>query len=742
MIDDAVEGRLLDVDELAAICALDPLSPEAFHLRWACRELNRRASGGAGAVFAQIGLDANPCSGECGYCSFAASNSSWTDVLELTDDQAVSYAVELDRAGIHLISLMTTCSYGLERFCEVASKVRREVSGDLPLIANIGDFGSEGAEMLVSAGIDGIYHAPRLGEGEITRIPIDSRFSTLDASRDAGLVVCSGVEPLRPGLDPCDVAERIVELAAYDPVLLTVSLLVAVTGTPWESMLLSTEPYRALIEGAARLALGERSPYSSMNVVWVDAGTRPRGVRMADGSALADEVRAKRAVLAKAGWEVLDSRDLRLLSHRRDPARPSVGSMPTPSVSKSDVSPDSATRDQDALPVPVSRKPGIFLDNAATSFPKAPGVSSAVSKCLVEVGCSLNRDGHTETCASSKISKETRRMLADLFGCPDVDRVVFTPTVTFSLNLVIKGLLKPGDHMLISSLEHNAVTRPVHQMAALGVEFDCIPCDSMGRMDVSAIDSLIRPTTRLVLCTHASNAFGNIHPLSEISRIAHRHGVPFAVDSAQTAGSLPIDMDSMGIDILCFTGHKGLMGPTGIGGVIMSQNMADMIEPLVSGGTGLLSRPPEMPRALPLRFEAGTYNIVGIYGLHAALEYLGSVGVEAIREHEMRLYTMLQDAVMEIPQARVVGETDPASTVAVLSVDFQGYDNNEIAYFMDSRFGITTRRGIHCAPYAHRALGTYPEGTVRISPGYFSTEDDVAAAIEAMRLAVSEVGAR
>ncbi len=721
IVDSAMQGNKPNADELAFLCAIDPLSAESFYLRWASRDLTMRASNNQAAVFAQIGLDANPCDGDCTFCSFAKSNSSWTSALEISIEQIVEYACTFDELGIHLISLMSTCSYGIDRYLDVVEAVRKHVSDDLSLMANIDDFDLETAILLRDVGVDTVYHAPRLGEGQITRIPLEKRFATLDACREAGLKICTGVEPLRPDLDPREIAERILQILKYEPVLAGTCSLVPVPGSAWEGSCTTKLPAREVVGGALRLAAGTDVVYGNMNVAWVNAGTRPRGVKMVDASTLAANFTAAKSKLEDAGWEVPNKRDPRLLAHT--------------SLKKTTARSDKQADNK------AGKQAGnrIFLDNAATSSPKPPGVAEAIVRYLAEVRCSLNRDGHTETCESAKVSSETRQMLADLFGYPNPKHVVYTPSVTFSLNLLLKGFLHPDDHVIVSSMEHNAVIRPLIQLADKGLEYDKIPCDELGRMKLDAIEGLIKPNTKLILCTHASNVTGNIHPIKQIAKIAHAHDIPFAIDAAQTAGCLPIDMTADEIDVLCFAGHKSLMGPPGIGGIVMSQEIANRIEPLVSGGTGILSRLEHMPDELPLRFEAGTYNSVGIYGLHASLLYLKQVGVDAIRHHEMELREMLVEGIQAIPEARICGDPSSEHTVAVLSVDFPDYDNNAIAYFLSSQYGVATRRGIHCSPWAHEVLGTYPDGTIRFSMGYFNTKEDISTAIEACARAVKEV---
>ena len=305
VVDAALEGQVPDVDELALICATDPFSKDAYYIRWGARELQQRASGGRGEVFSQIGIDAYPCDGGCSFCSFSSTNGSWTDELELDWNVAVGYARELASMGLHMLSLMTTCSYDFGRFLELAARVREAVGPELSIMANIDDFGPERAERLAASGVNAVYHAPRLGEGQITNIPLARRFETLDAARDVGLAICSGVEPLRPGLDPREIAERILRLAAYEPVLLASCSLVPVAGTEWEGCATTRRPWRELINCACRIAGTDRIPHVYGNTSWVTLGTRPRGIKTVVPGELGRMFADERARVEEEGWEVV-----------------------------------------------------------------------------------------------------------------------------------------------------------------------------------------------------------------------------------------------------------------------------------------------------------------------------------------------------------------------------------------------------------------------------------------------------
>jgi len=305
IVDAALEGHAPDVDELTLLCALDPFSRDAYYLRWGAHELQRRASGGRGEVFSQIGIDAYPCDGGCTFCSFSTANNSWEGDLEVDVETVLGYARRLAAKGLHMLSLMTTNSYDFGRFCDLAACVREAVGPELSLMANIDDFDGEQAERLAEAGINSVYNAARLGEGVITGIPIERRFETLDAACEAGLSICSGIEPLRPGLDPRDIAERIVQVVAYDPVLFASCSLVPVAGTKWEGCCTTLRPWREMVNCACRLAGTDRVPHVYSSTSWVTLGTRPRGIKAVLPDELDGMFEAERARVEDEGWEVV-----------------------------------------------------------------------------------------------------------------------------------------------------------------------------------------------------------------------------------------------------------------------------------------------------------------------------------------------------------------------------------------------------------------------------------------------------
>ena len=374
----------------------------------------------------------------------------------------------------------------------------------------------------------------------------------------------------------------------------------------------------------------------------------------------------------------------------------------------------------------------IYLDNASTSFPKAPTVATAMSDYITNRGININRGSYALAYDVEDIIYTTRQRLNTLFNGHDPSHVVFTQNVTMSLNMVIKGLLKAGDHVLVSSMEHNAVMRPLTQLLDKGITFDIIPCDKTGSIQLESMDSLIRPNTVAMIINHASNVCGTIQPLESIGPICKAHNLQFIVDAAQTAGVIPIDVKACHIDALCFTGHKGLLGPQGIGGIILTKEMAQTLTPLIAGGTGSFSHLETMPTHMPDAFEAGTLNLPGIIGLNEGLAYIESQGMENIHNHELVLTQSFLEGLQSIDGINIVGKQNIQDRTAVVSITIDGMDPASIAYELESNYHIMTRVGLHCAPRAHQTLETYPEGTVRFSFGYANTHKDVETALSAL----------
>lgn len=383
----------------------------------------------------------------------------------------------------------------------------------------------------------------------------------------------------------------------------------------------------------------------------------------------------------------------------------------------------------------------IYLDNGATTFPKPKEVSDAVYEYMTSIGANVNRGTYSSAFSLEGLVYDTRQMLADMFGAENCKNVVFTKNITESLNFVLKGYLKPGDHVLTSSMEHNAVMRPLVQLEKQGIEFDRIPCNRKGELELDKMEGLLKPNTKAVVMLHASNLCGTVMPFKEVGEFCKAHGLKFFADVAQTAGVLPIDMNEMNIDALCFTGHKSLLGPQGIGGFILKEDMVSEIEPLISGGTGSLSNSEEIPDFMPDRFESGTMNLPGIVGLHAALEWINKTDIDNIREHELKLTGRFIDGLMPMVESGniiIAGKTELEGRTGVVSIQPQNVDPAAIAFALDSEYGIMTRVGLHCTPAAHKSLGTYPTGTIRFSFGYWNTEEEVDIALDAIRTLLDE----
>ncbi|MBR2308945.1 MAG: aminotransferase class V-fold PLP-dependent enzyme [Oscillospiraceae bacterium] len=378
----------------------------------------------------------------------------------------------------------------------------------------------------------------------------------------------------------------------------------------------------------------------------------------------------------------------------------------------------------------------IYLDNAATSFPKPEGVSDAMKTYMDQVGATINRSVYGRAQDAGLVTLQLRERLKRLFHFPEpVTHVILTPGATWGLNMVIKGFLKPGDHCIVSSMEHNAVMRPLQQMA--GVSFDRIPCSREGLLDPEDIEPLIRPNTRLLVMAHGSNVCGSVQDAKAVGALCARHGIAFVLDAAQTAGHTAVDFQDFQLSALCVPGHKGLLGPSGIGAVLMTDAFANALEPIVAGGTGSASDMEYLPEYLPDRFESGTPNLPGIYGWEAALRFVESTGVEALHSREMALCSRFLEGLGQIKGAVLCGTGDLRRRVGVISVDFPNQDNAEAAFRLETEYGILTRCGLHCAPSAHKTLGTFPRGTVRFSLGFASTEADVDSALAAIA-AISE----
>jgi cysteine desulfurase / selenocysteine lyase len=368
----------------------------------------------------------------------------------------------------------------------------------------------------------------------------------------------------------------------------------------------------------------------------------------------------------------------------------------------------------------------IYLDNAATSWPKPPEVLKAMTDALECAGGNPGRSGHRLAIEAARIVYDTRELVAEFFHVSDPLRVVFTSNATHAINLALKGILKPGDRVVTSSMEHNSVMRPLRRLEKRGVRLSIVPCAPDGSLDLREFAKQITFDTRLVVLTHASNVVGTVLPVAEVATIAHQHGALLLVDAAQTAVAIAIDMATMKIDLLAFTGHKELQGPPGIGGLVIADDVdVGKIEPLLCGGTGSRSESEEQPDDLPDKFESGTPNLAGIAGLQAGLRWVLKRGVAEIRGHLQELNRALIEGLSALPRVKLFGALDSRRSVAVTSFTVAGARVSEIGLRLDEDYGILSRVGLHCAPAAHRTIGSYPEGTVRLAPGALTTLADI-----------------
>ena len=369
----------------------------------------------------------------------------------------------------------------------------------------------------------------------------------------------------------------------------------------------------------------------------------------------------------------------------------------------------------------------IYFDNAATTRRKPQEVVQAVTEALCSLG-NAGRGAHEATLQASRTIYDTRRKLAEFFHAENPERMVFTSNATESLNIAIKGLLNPGDHVITTQLEHNSVLRPLYEMEEKGVELTIVKADAQGRFSLENMEAAIRPETKAIICTHGSNVTGNLVDIAAIGELTQKHGILFVVDASQTAGVFPIDVQAMHIDILCFTGHKSLLGPQGTGGLYVRTGL--QLRPLKSGGQTYSKRhPQQMPTAL----EAGTLNGHGIAGLDAALDYLMRTGIDAIREKEQNLMWQFYEGIREIPGVKIYGDFSQKNRCPIVSFNIGDYDSSEVSDELFEGWEISTRPGGHCAPLMHEALGTVEQGAVRFSFSHYNTEEEVEAAIEAVR---------
>ena len=372
----------------------------------------------------------------------------------------------------------------------------------------------------------------------------------------------------------------------------------------------------------------------------------------------------------------------------------------------------------------------IYMDNAATTLHKPDAVKAAVLAAFETMG-NAGRGASEPALDASRVIYGTREKLARFFNAESASRIVFTANSTESLNIAIKGLFCPGDHVITTVLEHNSVLRPLYECREHGVELSILGCDEKGNISYDEMESAVKDHTKAIVCTHASNLTGNMIDLKKAGEIARKHGLIFVVDASQTAGVWPVDVQNTGIDVLCFTGHKGLMGPQGTGGMYVRTGVE--IRPLLSGGSGIDTYNPHHPSQMPTALEAGTLNGHGIAGLGAAVSFLEETGLDVIREKEQSLMRRFYEGISCIPGVKVYGDFDTRERAAIVSFNIGDYDSSEVSDELNVECGIVTRPGAHCAPLMHKALGTVEQGAVRFSFSYYNTEEEVDAAIRAVR---------
>jgi cysteine desulfurase family protein len=377
----------------------------------------------------------------------------------------------------------------------------------------------------------------------------------------------------------------------------------------------------------------------------------------------------------------------------------------------------------------------IYLDNAATSWPKPPQVREAMNRFMEEIGANPGRSGHSRSIEAARVLYEAREALSALFYAQDSSRVVFTLNATESINLAFKGLLKYKDHIITSSMEHNSVMRPLRDLEKKGVVLTVVSCFEDGTLDPDEVEKNIKPATRMIVLNHASNVTGMLLPIKEVGTIAREHDLLFLVDAAQTAGAYPINVEKDGIDLLAFTGHKSLYGPQGTGGLVIGGRINEKeMAPLKQGGTGSRSEFEEQPDFLPDCFESGTPNGVGVAGLLAGVQFVLEKGVEEIRHKEMILVDKLITGLREIPQVRLYCPDRQEDRMATLSFNITHLSPSDLAFRLEREFGILCRSGLQCAPSAHRTIGTFPDGTVRFGLSVFNTEAEIEATIQAVSM--------
>ena len=379
----------------------------------------------------------------------------------------------------------------------------------------------------------------------------------------------------------------------------------------------------------------------------------------------------------------------------------------------------------------------VYLDNAATTFPKPQEVYDEVMKCMREYGANPGRSGHRLAIEAGRVIYEARESLAKMFNIENPMNIAFTSNGTDGLNAAIKGVLKPGDHVITSTMEHNSVLRPLKDLEKKGVELTIIKCDDKGFINLDDIEKSIKENTKVIVMTHASNVFGTIFPIKEIGEISKAHNLIFIVDAAQTAGVYDIDVEAMNIDILVFPGHKSLLAPQGTGAIYIKEGVC--IDCIKQGGTGSASESLVQPDIMPDKFESGTPNTPGIAGLGRGVKFIMDKGMENIRKHEQELTRYFLDGLSKIEEVIVYGPNDSQKQVPVVSINIKEADSSEVGYLLDSEFDIAVRTGLHCAPLAHETIGTLESGTIRFSIGYFNTHEDIDKALDAIKIIIKDL---
>ena len=368
----------------------------------------------------------------------------------------------------------------------------------------------------------------------------------------------------------------------------------------------------------------------------------------------------------------------------------------------------------------------VYLDNGSTSFPKPKEVTVAIYNYLTNIGGNPGRSNHIHSMGSNRILYSTREKIASFFNYNSIENVIFTKNITESLNILLNGFLNEGDHIITSSIEHNAVIRPLYLLKeSKNIELSIVKANNLGIVDSSKVKEEIKHNTKEIIMTHASNIVGSIQPIKEIGALCKENNIFFILDSAQSAGVIPIDFKEFNLNALAFTGHKSLMGPQGIGGFIIDYKLNSICSPYTVGGTGSLSHSLIQPDFLPDKFESGTLNIPGIVGLYEGIKFIEKEGISAISQHNKYLRNLLINGILNIPNYSIYGHLNSDLATSCISITHSKLDVNELSYILDSDYGISNRSGLHCAPLAHETIGTYPAGTVRLSIGYFNTIDEI-----------------